>query len=191
MASSSHGVGTRQPGLRTTPAPARHPAPLLAPAARATRLALLVAIVLFAAAGVYVAGSRGGSKAPPAGARAAGGPVGTLAGPVVDGPHGRRATRRRDGADCRVGELDGCRAGLRTARRVDRAALRRHADAVRSEPRAPHAARGLERRWRGGWTYGDQITPREIHLVVAAFNGGFKLTYPTSVSCPAATSRSR
>ena len=28
-----------------------------------------------------------------------------------------------------------------------------------------------------GWTYGDQITPREIHLVVAAFNGGFKLTY--------------
>jgi hypothetical protein len=29
-----------------------------------------------------------------------------------------------------------------------------------------------------GWTYGDQITPREIHLVLAGFNGGFKLTYP-------------
>lgn len=29
-----------------------------------------------------------------------------------------------------------------------------------------------------GWTYGDRITPREIHVVVAAFNGGFKLTYP-------------
>ena len=28
-----------------------------------------------------------------------------------------------------------------------------------------------------GWTYGDQISPREIHLLVAAFNGGFKLTY--------------
>jgi hypothetical protein len=28
-----------------------------------------------------------------------------------------------------------------------------------------------------GWTYGDQITPQEIHLVVAGFNGGFKLTY--------------
>ena len=28
-----------------------------------------------------------------------------------------------------------------------------------------------------GWTYGDEITGREIHLVVAAFNGGFKLTY--------------
>ena len=28
-----------------------------------------------------------------------------------------------------------------------------------------------------GWTYGDQITPREIHLVVAAFNGGFRLSY--------------
>lgn len=29
-----------------------------------------------------------------------------------------------------------------------------------------------------GWTYGDRIAPREIHLLVAAFNGGFKLTYP-------------
>jgi hypothetical protein len=28
-----------------------------------------------------------------------------------------------------------------------------------------------------GWTYGDQITPREIHHIVAAFNGGFKLSY--------------
>ena len=28
-----------------------------------------------------------------------------------------------------------------------------------------------------GWTYGDRITPREIHLVLAAVNGGFKLTY--------------
>jgi hypothetical protein len=28
-----------------------------------------------------------------------------------------------------------------------------------------------------GWTYGDQISPREIHLVLAAFNGGFRLTY--------------
>ena len=28
-----------------------------------------------------------------------------------------------------------------------------------------------------GWTYGDQITSREIHLVVAAFNAGFKLSY--------------
>jgi hypothetical protein len=28
-----------------------------------------------------------------------------------------------------------------------------------------------------GWTYGDRITPREIHLLVAAFNGGFKLTH--------------
>jgi len=28
-----------------------------------------------------------------------------------------------------------------------------------------------------GWTYGDRITPREIHLVLAAVNGGFRLTY--------------
>jgi hypothetical protein len=29
----------------------------------------------------------------------------------------------------------------------------------------------------GGWIYGDHITRREIHRVVAAVNGGFKLTY--------------
>ena len=28
-----------------------------------------------------------------------------------------------------------------------------------------------------GWTYGDRVTPREIHLLIAAVNGGFKLTY--------------
>ena len=28
-----------------------------------------------------------------------------------------------------------------------------------------------------GWTYGNRITAREVHLVVAAVNGGFKLTY--------------
>jgi hypothetical protein len=28
-----------------------------------------------------------------------------------------------------------------------------------------------------GWTYGDRITPSEIHLLLAAVNGGFKLTY--------------
>ena len=28
-----------------------------------------------------------------------------------------------------------------------------------------------------GWTYGDRITPREIHSLIAAVNGGFKLTY--------------
>ncbi len=29
----------------------------------------------------------------------------------------------------------------------------------------------------GGWTYGDHISRREIHLLIAAVNGGFKLTY--------------
>jgi hypothetical protein len=28
-----------------------------------------------------------------------------------------------------------------------------------------------------GWVYGDQVTPREIHHLVAGFNGGFKHTY--------------
>jgi len=29
-----------------------------------------------------------------------------------------------------------------------------------------------------GWTYGDHVTPREIHRLVAGFNGGFRLSYP-------------
>src|SRR5665213_991114 len=28
-----------------------------------------------------------------------------------------------------------------------------------------------------GWRYGDQLNPQEIHKVIAAINGGFKLTY--------------
>jgi len=28
-----------------------------------------------------------------------------------------------------------------------------------------------------GWTYGDRITPREVHMLIAGVNGGFKLTY--------------
>jgi hypothetical protein len=28
-----------------------------------------------------------------------------------------------------------------------------------------------------GWRYGDRISQREIHLLIAAFNGGFKLSY--------------
>ena len=28
-----------------------------------------------------------------------------------------------------------------------------------------------------GWTYGDRITTSELHLLIAAINGGFKLTY--------------
>jgi hypothetical protein len=28
-----------------------------------------------------------------------------------------------------------------------------------------------------GWTYGDRVTPREVHQLIAGVNGGFKLTY--------------
>ncbi len=36
---------------------------------------------------------------------------------------------------------------------------------------------GFDDGGESGWTYGDRITPREIHSVVAGFNGGFRLTY--------------
>ena len=42
-----------------------------------------------------------------------------------------------------------------------------------------------------GWTYGDQITPREIHSLVAGFNGGFKLSYSDVGFSPATMSRWR
>jgi hypothetical protein len=29
-----------------------------------------------------------------------------------------------------------------------------------------------------GWRYGDRVSPREVHHLVAGFNGGFKLSYP-------------
>jgi hypothetical protein len=37
---------------------------------------------------------------------------------------------------------------------------------------------GVQDGGASGWRYGDRITRGEIHLLLAAFNGGFKLTYP-------------
>jgi hypothetical protein len=58
-------------------------------------------------------------------------------------------------------------------------AARANATLMRFDQRYTHLTlhAGINDGGAGGWTYGDHITPREIHLVVAAFNGGFKLTY--------------
>jgi hypothetical protein len=58
-------------------------------------------------------------------------------------------------------------------------AARANATLMRFDQRFTHLDlhSGVNDGGAGGWTYGDHITRREIHLVVAAVNGGFKLTY--------------
>lgn len=52
---------------------------------------------------------------------------------------------------------------------------------LRFDQRLVHLAlhAGLHEPGGPGWTYGDRIVASEIHRVLAAFNGGFKLSYGT------------
>jgi hypothetical protein len=179
MAPKSHGVGTGPAGRRRdTRRRPRRPSPRFSRRRRARRqLRLLAAIVLLAAAGVYVAGSRGGSKGPPAGAAAAGSPAGTLA--------TRSLTARTAGAPhVAVTAPTAVSANWTAVARVYGQpaawiAQRSGVTLMRFDQSRVHLTLHTGSSDGGvvGWTYGDQITPREIHLVLAAFNGGFKLTY--------------
>jgi hypothetical protein len=154
------------------------------------RLGLLAAVALLAA-GVYVSVGLGRSE--PRASRAGGDPL-----------HGRTAGGER--ARPAAGAVAASAAAAAPARVVRPLLVRapRHATArwravawVRERPAAWIAERSGVTLMRfdqalvhltlhagssdggvGGWRYGDQITTREIHLVIAAFNGGFKLTYP-------------
>jgi len=57
------------------------------------------------------------------------------------------------------------------------ARARCHADAASIRPSCALTPRRLARRRPTGWLTGDQIGGREVHQVIAGFNGGFKLTY--------------
>jgi hypothetical protein len=59
-------------------------------------------------------------------------------------------------------------------------AQRSSATLMRFDQRGVHLTlhTGVNDGGASGWRYGDRITRREIHLLIAAFNGGFKLTYP-------------
>jgi hypothetical protein len=50
---------------------------------------------------------------------------------------------------------------------------------VRFDQRLAHLAlhAGSVEPGGGGWAYGDRIGPREVHRVLAGFNGGFRLSY--------------
>ena len=50
--------------------------------------------------------------------------------------------------------------------------MRLNQDLVRVDLHAGSSDGGV-----GGWSYGDQVDNSEIHHLIAAFNGGFKLTY--------------
>jgi hypothetical protein len=115
------------------------------------RAGLLAAIALVAAAGAYVAGSSLDASAAAAPRPRRHGAAGAYRG-LDDGGAGHPAAW--------VAERSGV-----TLMRFDQSLVHLTLHAGSSD---------------GGvvaWTYGDQITPREIHLVLAAFNGGFKLTY--------------
>jgi hypothetical protein len=148
------------------------------------RLVLLVSVGLAAAACVYVASSGGGPGAPPARAALA-----------TSTPARAPAARTRTTRAARTGRAPSAPHVVVTAPAALTASWTTVAQ-VHGRPAAWMAQRSGVTLLRldqslvhltlhagsidggvTGWTYGDQITPREIHLVVAAFNGGFKLTY--------------
>jgi len=138
----------------------------------------LAAIALLAAAAVYITEGLGGSGDPLAGGQAAtGGPTRTAA--------TRSLPARIPGAPhVAVGAPAAASANWTTVARVYGqpavwVAQRSAITLLRFDQRLVHLTLHAGSVDGGvvGWTYGDQITPREIHLVVAAFNGGFKLTY--------------
>jgi hypothetical protein len=144
-------------------------------AARA--LGLLAAIGLVGAGGIYVATSVGDARAPrAAGAVATGSPLRTAAARRL----AVRAATRHVAVTApaaisanwtSVAQVYGHPAAW-LEQRSGVALMRFDQSLVHLTLHAGSSDGGVV-----GWTYGDQITPREIHLVLAAFNGGFKLTY--------------
>jgi hypothetical protein len=142
------------------------------------RAVVLAATGLVVAACVYVAGSRGGPGSSSArAARAASPPVGTpvdrsRAARVASTPHVVvTAPPTRTSSWTTVAQVRG-RAAAWVAQRSGVALMRFDQSLLHLTLHAGARDGGVV-----GWTYGDQITPREIHRVVAAFNGGFKLSY--------------
>ena len=158
--------GPSRPRRRSSPGP--H-------AARA--LGLLAAIGLVGAGGIYVATSAGDPRAPrAAGAVATGSPLRSVAARRL----AVRAATRHVAVTApaaipanwtSVAQVYGHPAAW-LEQRAGVALLRFDQSLVHLTLHAGSSDGGVV-----GWTYGDQITPREIHLVLAAFNGGFKLTY--------------
>jgi hypothetical protein len=140
---------------------------------------LVGVVAVLAAAGVYIADSRGGTSHPLAGTGSA---TTSPAGPLAR--RSLAAARAAAAPHVAVRAPPAVSASWTTVAQVYRRpaawiAQRSGVTLLRLDQRLVHLTlhKGSSDGGVMGWTYGDQITPREIHLVLAAFNGGFKLTY--------------
>jgi hypothetical protein len=135
-------------------------------------LLAVVAALVFAAASLSVSGGSGTSRATVANtsskgrtARVAPPPAPPPAPLIVSGPGSTSASWR-------VVALVRGHAAAWLAQRGGVTLMRFDQTLVRLDLHAGSSDGGTV-----GWRYGDQISPAEIHHVLAAFNGGFKLTH--------------
>ena len=184
MARNTHrlraGVGGRAPDNRRASGPPRRRSSAGVHVRR--RLVLLTSAGLVAAGGAYVAGSSGGPGAPPA--RAALASSTTAHASATRTTRAARTTRAPSAPHVVVTAPAALTASWTTVAQVHGRpaawmAQRSGVTLMRLDQSLVHLTLHAGSIDGGvtGWTYGDQITPREIHLVVAGFNGGFKLTY--------------
>jgi hypothetical protein len=136
------------------------------------RLGLLAALTLLAVGGVYLAGGSGAPPASTAATNATTAATHILSARTAAAPHVVVKAPTAVSANwTTVAQVHGQPAAW-IAQRPGVTLMRFDQSRVHLTLHAGSSDGGVT-----GWTYGDQITPREIHLVVAAFNGGFKLTY--------------
>ncbi len=150
-------------------------------------LVLLAAVGLLAGGGLYLALGSGGSASPAlsthgasvkarahassGGSRPAGAPS-AAAPPAAPPPHLLVSAPAHAGSAWTViARVHGTPAAW-LAQRSGVTLMRFEQTLVRLDLHAGSSDGGSE-----GWVYGDHINAKEIHLVLAAFNGGFKLTY--------------
>jgi hypothetical protein len=139
---------------------------------------LLVALGLLAAGGVEALGSSSGSREPPARAAAA------ISTPARAVETRSRAVHTAVATPIAVTVLTAVSPSWTTVAQVHGhpaawIAQRSGVTLMRFDQARVHLTlhAGSNDGGAGGWTYGDQITQSEIHRVLAAFNGGFKLSY--------------
>src|ERR1019366_1309879 len=142
------------------------------------RWGLLVAVGLLVVVGVYLAGNRGGTGAPPAGAATSTSRL--VRASSTHAPAAHAATARHVVVTApavvpanwtTVAWVHG-QPAIWLAQRSGVALMRIDQSLAHLTLHAGSSDGGVT-----GWTYGDQISRQEIHLVLAAFNGGFRLTY--------------
>jgi hypothetical protein len=142
------------------------------------RIGLLAAIGLVLGGGAYAAGGRGGSVTPPAlaavtdstSARAAA--TWSFAVRAAAGPHVVARPPAALTVNWTTFAVVHGQPAAWIAQRAGDTLMRFDQSLVHLDLHAGSSDGGVV-----GWTYGDQVTAQELPLVLAGFNGGFKLTY--------------